>query len=60
MAADAEGFLWLAGQGGFGIETSPALGRIAAALAQGEAFPNGVNMAGVAAGEIHPSRLVAT
>ncbi len=26
------GFFWLAGQGGFGIETSPALGRIAADL----------------------------
>jgi D-arginine dehydrogenase len=26
------GFFWLAGQGGSGIETSPALGRIAADL----------------------------
>ncbi|MFP6740353.1 MAG: FAD-binding oxidoreductase [Alphaproteobacteria bacterium] len=60
MAPDTEGFLWLAGQGGFGIETSPALGRIAANLAQGEAFPNDINLAGVAAGDIHPSRLVAT
>jgi len=29
---DAEGFFWLAGQGGYGIKTSPALGRLAAAL----------------------------
>ena len=27
-----EGFFWLAGQGGWGIETSPALGRLAAEL----------------------------
>jgi D-arginine dehydrogenase len=27
-----KGFFWLAGQGGSGIETSPAVGRIAADL----------------------------
>lgn len=59
MAPDSEGFLWLAGQGGFGIETSPALGRIAAALVQGEAFPTGADLAGVAAGDLHPARLPA-
>jgi D-arginine dehydrogenase len=31
------GFFWLAGQGGWGIETSPAVGRIAAALVTGAA-----------------------
>ena len=29
---DHPGFFWLAGQGGYGIKTSPALGRLAAAL----------------------------
>jgi D-arginine dehydrogenase len=29
---DAEGFFWLAGQGGYGIQTSPALSSLAAAL----------------------------
>ena len=29
---DAEGFFWCAGQGGFGIQTSPAAAKIAAAL----------------------------
>jgi len=29
---DAEGFFWLAGQGGYGIETSPALGQLAASV----------------------------
>ena len=32
----ARGFFWLVGQGGYGIQTSPALGRIAASLACGE------------------------
>ncbi|QJR10361.1 FAD-dependent catabolic D-arginine dehydrogenase DauA [Usitatibacter rugosus] len=36
---EARGFFWLVGQGGYGIQTSPALGRIAAALACGEAPP---------------------
>ena len=35
----APGFFWLAGQGGYGIQTAPALGRIAAALARGEGLP---------------------
>jgi D-arginine dehydrogenase len=32
---DVKGFFWLAGQGGAGIETSPAVGRIAADLITG-------------------------
>lgn len=37
---DGEGFFWLAGQGGYGIQTSPSMGRIAAALIGGEEFPS--------------------
>ncbi|HKP34220.1 MAG TPA: FAD-dependent oxidoreductase [Sphingomicrobium sp.] len=33
---DAPGFFWCAGQGGFGIQTSPAAARLAAALLLGE------------------------
>lgn len=36
---DAEGFFWLAGQGGYGIQTSPALSRLAAALISGRTLP---------------------
>ncbi len=36
----AEGFVWLAGQGGYGIMTSPAMGRAAAATASGSAWPS--------------------
>ncbi|MBB4631006.1 NAD(P)/FAD-dependent oxidoreductase [Sphingosinicella soli] len=32
FAADAPGFFWCAGQGGFGVQTSPAAGAMAAAL----------------------------
>lgn len=37
FARDAEDFFWLAGQGGYGIKTSPALGRIAGELIQNPA-----------------------
>jgi len=35
----AEGFFWLAGQGGFGVQTAPALSAHAAALLLGEESP---------------------
>jgi D-arginine dehydrogenase len=35
----APGFFWLAGQGGYGIQTSPALSRLSAALVRGEGIP---------------------
>ena len=37
-----DGFFWLAGQGGYGIQTSPALSALAAALAKGETPPDGL------------------
>jgi D-arginine dehydrogenase len=37
FAADTDGFLWLAGQGGYGVQTSPALSRLAADLVLGRA-----------------------
>jgi D-arginine dehydrogenase len=35
FSGEKEGFFWLAGQGGFGIQTAPALGRLAADLLVG-------------------------
>jgi len=35
FAPDAEGFFWLAGQGGYGVQTAPALARLSAALITG-------------------------
>jgi D-arginine dehydrogenase len=36
---DVPGLFWLAGQGGFGIQTAPALARLAAGLLAGEGSP---------------------
>jgi D-arginine dehydrogenase len=52
----AEGFFWLAGQGGAGIQTAPALARVAAALSSGEPVPPDLASAGVTAEELSPAR----
>jgi D-arginine dehydrogenase len=49
---EVDGFIWLAGQGGYGIMTSPAVSRAAAALATGNAWP-----ADIAAYDIRPEQL---
>ena len=43
------GFFWLAGQGGYGILTSPALGALAAALVQGFPVPEALAREGITA-----------
>lgn len=40
FAHETPGFFWLAGQGGFGIQTSPGLGRLAADIIMGRAAAN--------------------
>jgi D-arginine dehydrogenase len=50
------GFFWLAGQGGYGIQTSPALARAAAALALGLPMPAELAACGVEAGPMSPAR----
>jgi len=52
FAPDADGFFWLAGQGGFGLQTSPAMARIAASLIAGEPWP----VEDVAPEELDPAR----
>ncbi|MBI3348100.1 MAG: FAD-binding oxidoreductase [Burkholderiales bacterium] len=52
----APGFFWCAGQGGYGIQTSPALGRAAAALALGQALPQDLTDLGIAAAQLSPQR----
>lgn len=54
FAADADGFFWLAGQGGFGLQTSPAMARITAALITGSAWP----VSDVAPEELSPGRFL--
>jgi D-arginine dehydrogenase len=54
----AEGFFWLAGQGGFGLQTAPALAEAAAALARGSTWPKGLEAAGIQAQDLAPERLI--
>jgi D-arginine dehydrogenase len=54
---DAPGFFWLAGQGGYGIQTAPALSRLAAELVLGRAVPAELAAFGVDARDLAPERL---
>jgi D-arginine dehydrogenase len=53
----APGFFWLAGQGGYGVQTAPAAGRMAAALALGRAMPADLAARGLDAATFAPGRL---
>ncbi len=55
--AEKPGFFWLAAQGGYGIQTSAAMARVAAALAQGRGLPQDVVDLGVAEPDLSPARL---
>jgi D-arginine dehydrogenase len=59
FAPDAPGFFWLAGQGGYGIQTAPAMGELAAALVRGEGVPEALACHAVAAADLSPARLAA-
>ncbi len=52
----APGFFWCAGQGGYGMQTSAAAARCAAALLRGEALPADVAALGVRAVQLAPGR----
>ena len=54
----AAGFFWLAGQGGYGIQTAPALSQLAAALILNEAVPGKLIDHGVDAAALDPNRLL--
>ncbi len=53
-----ENFFWLAGQGGYGIQTAPSMGRVSAALACGEGIPADLEDLGVTAASLSPGRFV--
>ena len=52
----SRGFFWLAGQGGYGILTSPALGSLAAALVTGGPVPEPLAREGIGADTFSPAR----
>lgn len=50
------GFLWLAGQGGYGIQTSAGMGRLSAALALGRGVPHDMAALGLTTADVAPDR----
>ncbi|MBI1396292.1 MAG: FAD-dependent oxidoreductase [Betaproteobacteria bacterium] len=52
----AEGFFWCAAQGGYGIQTSAAMGEVCAALALGQPVPERIRDFGVTAAMLAPDR----
>ncbi len=54
------GFFWLAGQGGYGIQTAPALAEIAAALVLGDELPPRVAAFGISGDDLSPARFTRT
>lgn len=56
FAPQTDGFFWLAGQGGYGIQSAPALARAAAALIEGHAMPTDIVAEGITADVLSPTR----
>ncbi len=53
---NAEGFYWLAGHGGCGVLTSPALGKAAAALLTNRELPEELKALGITVSALSPDR----
>ncbi|WP_028101377.1 NAD(P)/FAD-dependent oxidoreductase [Pseudoduganella violaceinigra] len=53
---EADGFIWCAALGGYGIQTAPAMARLCAALAIGDAIP--ADLPHIAAGDVAPGRVL--
>lgn len=51
-----DNFFWLAGQGGYGIQTAPALSRLTAALINGRQIPDDIAAQGLEHAAISPAR----
>lgn len=53
----ADGFFWIAGQGGYGIQTAPAMGQLVAALIRGDRMPAHIAARGLKPDDLSPRRL---
>ncbi len=51
-----EGFFWLVGQGGYGIQTAPGISRLVGALARGRGLPSDLADLGVSEPALSPAR----
>jgi D-arginine dehydrogenase len=52
----ASGFFWLAGQGGYGIQTAPATARLSAAMVLGQSIPDDLLTRGLDVTRLAPRR----
>ena len=57
MDPTAPGFFWLAGQGGYGIQTAAAIARVTAALIKASALPDDLIAMGLREIDLAPGRL---
>jgi D-arginine dehydrogenase len=57
--AETPGFFWVAAQGGYGIQTSAAMGEACAALVLGRPLPERIAAYGLTAQMLSPARLLA-
>jgi len=51
------GFFWVAGQGGYGVQTSAAMGELCASLIRGSGIPGHIASHGVSEAALGPLRL---
>nr|WP_315491550.1 FAD-binding oxidoreductase [uncultured Rhodoferax sp.] len=56
FAPGAPGFFWLAGHGGYGIQTAPAMGELVAALVRGLPVPAAMAALGVRVEDVSARR----
>jgi D-arginine dehydrogenase len=58
--AKTEGFFWLVGQGGYGIQTAPGISRLVASLVRGKGVPADMAELGVSEQALSPARFDAS
>lgn len=54
----AEGFFWLAGQGGYGVQTSPGMAQLATSLITGSPLQENTGIEGSLINQLAPGRLL--
>ena len=60
FAPDAPGFFWLVGQGGYGLQTAPAMAAIVESTLTGSPWPDGLAELGVGPEQVRPERLLSS
>ena len=58
FASESEGFFWVVAQGGYGIQTSAAMGEACAALVRGLPLPGRIASFGLTEAMLSPARLL--